>query len=46
MGGVLNFCEAPHEQWCYENCGIHIGRYLVHARLDYVTRLQKYISLA
>ena len=24
----------------------HVGRYLVHARLDYVTRLQKCISLA
>ena len=24
----------------------HVGRYLVHARLDYVTRLHKSISLA
>ena len=34
-GGMWNSCEAPHERWCYGNCGIHMGRYLVHARLDY-----------
>ena len=32
---MWNFNEAPHEQWCYVNCGIRVGRSLVHARLDY-----------
>ena len=27
--------EAPHERWCYGNCGMHVGRYLVLAGLDY-----------
>ena len=26
--------EAPHERWCYGNCGMHVGRYLVYAGLD------------
>ena len=44
--GMWNSREAPHERWGYGNCGIHVGRYLVHTRLDYVARLRKCISLA
>ena len=33
--GMRNSCEAPHERWCYGNCGMHVGRYLVYAGLDY-----------
>ena len=33
--GMRNSCEAPHERWCYGNCGMHVGRYLVLAGLDY-----------
>ena len=27
--------KTPHEWWCYQNCGMHVGNFLVHARLDY-----------
>ena len=33
--GRGNFRETLHERWCYGNRGKHVGRYLVHARLDY-----------
>ena len=37
VGGkdMCNFREDLHEQWYYGNCGIHVGRFVVHARLDY-----------
>ena len=31
---MWNFREAPHEQCCYGNCGMHVGRYLVYVGLD------------
>ena len=35
-GWMWNSCDALHERWCYGNCGINVGRYLVHARLDWI----------
>ena len=32
--------------WSYWNCWIHLGEYLVHVRLDFHTKLQKYTSFA
>ena len=32
---MRNFREAPHERWYYGNRGMHMGRYLVYAGLDY-----------
>ena len=34
-GGTWNSHDTSHERWCYKKCGIHVGKYLVHARLDY-----------
>ena len=31
---MWNSREAPHERYCYGNCGMHVGRYLVYAGLD------------
>ena len=31
----VKFREAPQERYCYGNCGMHVGRYLVYAGLDY-----------
>ena len=33
--GMWNFREVPHERWYYGNRGMHMGRYLVYAGLDY-----------
>ena len=35
MGISLEAHRSPHERWCYGNCGMHVGRYLVLAGLDY-----------
>ena len=33
--GMWKFRGAPHEQWYHGSCGIHVHRYVMHARLDY-----------
>ena len=35
-GWMWNSRDALHERWCYGNCGINVGRCLVHARLDWI----------
>ena len=31
---MWNSREAPHKQYCYGNCGMDVGRYLMYAGLD------------
>ena len=45
-GGLRKSCEAFHVWRSYGNCWIDLGEYLVNARLDFVTKLQKYTSFA
>ena len=40
VGGMWNSHEVPHERWCYENSGMHVGKYLVYAGLDYRIKSQ------
>ena len=44
--GLRKSCETFHVWRSYGNCWIHLGEYLVNARLDFVTKLQKYTSFA
>ena len=38
-------CPTPHVWGSYGNCWIHFAEYLVHAWLDFVTKLQKLTPL-
>ena len=34
---MSNSGEAPNERYCYGNCGVHVGRYLVYSGLCHKT---------
>ena len=40
-GALRKSCGTLHVLGSFGNCSIHLGEYLVHAWLDFVTKLQK-----
>ena len=44
--GMQKFCETLHVWPSYRNYWIHLGEYLVHAWLGFITKIQKYIFFA